>query len=171
MHPDGPEIANARLYPPLAEAPDREQAIQLEILRRRVMEYWVDGVLGHSLYNEALISLGKQKIDKAVDAPWKYTAEVSDLTRSASLEDRGVSAIYDETGLLLILGEPGAGKTTTLIDLARRLPRWNRRQGVGPDRSEPLKLEEETAPCRMDVGRTFGKVSGANTNRSFLISA
>jgi hypothetical protein len=42
------------------------------------MEYWVDGVLKHSLYSEVLISLGKRQIDKAVDAPWKYTVEVSD---------------------------------------------------------------------------------------------
>ena len=39
------ENSDARLYPPLAEPPDRQQANHLEILRRRVMEYWVDGVL------------------------------------------------------------------------------------------------------------------------------
>jgi predicted NACHT family NTPase len=37
------------------------------------------------------------------------------------LDDRDVSAIYDGTGLLLILGEPGSGKTTTLLGLARTL--------------------------------------------------
>jgi hypothetical protein len=57
-------VSEARLYPPLAEPPDQEQAIQLKILRGRVMEYWVDGVLKHSLYNEVLISLGKREIDK-----------------------------------------------------------------------------------------------------------
>jgi hypothetical protein len=72
----------------------------------------------HSLYNEVLISLGKREIGDAVDAPWKYTVEVPDTAYSASLDNRDVSAVYDATGLLLILGEPGSGKTTTLIDLS-----------------------------------------------------
>jgi eukaryotic-like serine/threonine-protein kinase len=120
---DKPAVVSteARLYPPLAEPPDQEQASQLKILRGRVMEYWVDGVLKHSLYSEVLISLGKREIGKAVDAPWKYTVEVSDATNSAPLEDRDVSAIYDATGLLLILGEPGSGKTTTTLELTRTL--------------------------------------------------
>jgi hypothetical protein len=116
-----PEISPARLYPPLTKPPDPEQAAQLEIFRRRVMEFWVEGVLRHSLHHEALISLGKRPIDTAVDAPWRYTVEVSDAVNSARLEDRDVRAIYDATGLLLILGEPGSGKTTTLLDLARTL--------------------------------------------------
>ena len=40
---------------------------------------------------------------------------------SGLLEDRDVSAIYDAAGLLVILGEPGSGKSTTLLDLARTL--------------------------------------------------
>ena len=113
-----PKRGSIRLLP---SRPIKSKRRQLEILRRRVMEYWVDGVLKHSLYNEVLISLGKRQIDEAIDAPWKYTVEVSDAVNSAPLEDRDVSAIYDATGLLLILGEPGSGKTTTLLDLARTL--------------------------------------------------
>jgi NACHT domain len=116
-----PEISEARLYPPLAEPPDQEQATQLESLRRKVMEYWVDGVLKHSLHNEVLISLGKRQVDEALAAPWKYSVEVSDSTNSPPLDNRDVSAIYDATGLLLILGEPGSGKTTTLLELALTL--------------------------------------------------
>jgi eukaryotic-like serine/threonine-protein kinase len=60
-------------------------------------------------------------VSEFVDAPWKYRVEVSDAVTSASLDDRDVSAIFDTTALLLILGEPGSGKTTTLLALARTL--------------------------------------------------
>jgi hypothetical protein len=106
---------------PLAHLPDQDQIGQLEILRRRVKEYWVDGVFKHSLYNEVLISLGRRQVDEFVDAPWKYAVEISDGLNSMPLDNRDVNAIYDATGLLLILGEPGSGKTTTLLDLARTL--------------------------------------------------
>jgi hypothetical protein len=112
---------DSRFYPALTEPPSPEQATQLEILRRRVKEYWVDGVLRHSLYNEVLISLGKRQVDEFVDAPWKYKVEVSDAVRSGPLADRDVKTLYDAAGLLLILGEPGSGKSTTLLDLARTL--------------------------------------------------
>jgi eukaryotic-like serine/threonine-protein kinase len=112
---------DSRLYPPLPQAPSAEWATQLEILRRRVKEHWVDGVLKHSLYNEVLISLGKRQADEFVDAPWKYRVEVSDAVSSGPLADRDVNTIYDAAGLLLILGEPGSGKTTTLLALARTL--------------------------------------------------
>jgi TIR domain len=107
--------------PPLPNAPNPDNASQLNILRRRVMEYWVDGVLKHSLYNEVLISLDRREVPDAIDAPWKYTVEVSDGISSGPLDDRDVTVIYDTTGFLLILGEPGSGKTTTLLDLARTL--------------------------------------------------
>jgi hypothetical protein len=45
-------VSKSRLYPPLDEPPNQENRTQFEILRRRVIEYWVDGVLRHSLYNE-----------------------------------------------------------------------------------------------------------------------
>jgi hypothetical protein len=115
------KVSDSRLYPPLAKRPNQDQVAQLEILRRRVMEYWVDGVLKHSLHNEVLISLGKRQMPKVIDVPWKYTVEVCDAVISGPLDDRDINAIYYATGLLLILGEPGSGKTTSLLDLARTL--------------------------------------------------
>jgi predicted NACHT family NTPase len=46
---------------------------------------------------------------------------VAHVAKPTPLDDRNVGVIYDATGLLLILGEPGSGKTTTLLDLARTL--------------------------------------------------
>jgi flagellar biosynthesis GTPase FlhF len=163
-------FSESRLYPALAEPPDPDNATQLNILRRRVGEYWVEGVLKHSLYNELLISLEKRQVDKNVDAPWKYTVEVSDGMNPTPLDDRDVSAIYDGTGLLLILGEPGSGKTTTLLDLARTLL-----ERAKDDIKERVPVvvnlsswEEETSNCGMDRHRAFGKISGAQKNRSSL---
>jgi hypothetical protein len=68
-----------------------------------------------------LLASDKGEISHAIDAPWKYTVEVYEATNPSPLDDRDVGAIYDATGLLLILGEPGSGKTTTLLDLARAL--------------------------------------------------
>jgi TIR domain len=167
-------VSEARLYPPLAEPPDQEQASQLEILRGRVMEYWVDGVLKHSLYSEVLISLGKRQIDKTVDAPWKYTVEASDATDSATpLDDRDVSAIYYAAGLLLILGEPGSGKTTTLLDLARAL--LERARDDIKERV-PIVLNLSSWKKKQPLtewisGELSEKYSGAQKNRSFLASA
>jgi hypothetical protein len=114
-------ISEARLYPAIAVAPDEEQRSQLLILLDRVNETWVDGVLRNSLYNEALISLGKRPMEEAVEPPWKYVVELSSQRSQLLLQDRNITTIFNATGLLLILGEPGSGKTTTLLELAANL--------------------------------------------------
>ena len=114
-------ISAARLYPAIANPPNEEQRSQLLVLLDRVKETWVDGVLRNSLYNEALISLGKRPIDEAVEPPWKHVVELSSQRSRLLLQDRNITTIFDATGLLLILGEPGSGKTTTLLELAANL--------------------------------------------------
>jgi hypothetical protein len=88
------------------------------IATRRTNSKFFDAELcsiGQTEFSNTLFTtkLGKRESDKFVDAPWKYTVEVSDAVISSPLDDRDVSAIYDATGLLLILGEPDSGKTTT----------------------------------------------------------
>jgi len=58
-----------RTYHPLTETPPKEQLSQLLILRDRVKEFWIDGILKQSLHHEVLISLGKELKDKAVETP------------------------------------------------------------------------------------------------------
>jgi eukaryotic-like serine/threonine-protein kinase len=111
----------SRLYLPLENLPDRDQTNQLEILRRRVKQDWVDGVLKQSLFKDALIYLGKTDAKELIDAPWTRTVEfANDSKRNADLS-KSDETIYDEAGLLLILGEPGSGKTTKLLALAEQL--------------------------------------------------
>jgi eukaryotic-like serine/threonine-protein kinase len=81
----------------------------------------VDGVLRNSIHNEALIALGKRPIEEAVEPPWKHVVELSRQRSQLLLQDRNIITIFNATGLLLILGEPGSGKTTTLLELAANL--------------------------------------------------
>jgi DNA polymerase III delta prime subunit len=114
-------ISEARQYPAIVSPPEGEQRAQLLVLLDRVREYWVDGVLKHSLYNEVLISLGKRTMDQAVEPPWKHFAEYPSQYRHLILQNRNIGSVFDNTGLLLILGEPGSGKTTTMLELASGL--------------------------------------------------
>ena len=115
-------ISAARLYPSIASPPDDEQRSQLLVLLDGVKETWVDGVLKKSLYNDALISLGKRSMDEAVEPTLERAIEFSSHRSSLLLlQDRRIATIFDATGLLLILGEPGSGKTTTLLELAANL--------------------------------------------------
>jgi len=114
-------IAEARLYPAIAVPPDAEQRSQLLILLDQMKETWVDGALKNSLYTEALISLGKRPMEEAVEPPWKQVVELSSQRCLLIPENRDIAKIFDATGLLLILGEPGSGKTTTLLELAANL--------------------------------------------------
>ncbi|HMS84135.1 MAG TPA: NACHT domain-containing protein [Nitrospira sp.] len=111
-------LSEVRLYPAIAIPPYQEQRAQLEILRDRVQEYWIDGVLKQSLHREVLISLGEHAMDEVVEPPWKHILALPADRRHLLLQDRNITTIFDATGLLLILGEPGSGKTTTLLELA-----------------------------------------------------
>ena len=60
-------------------------------------------------------------MDEAVEPPWNRVVEFSSQRSQLLLKDQNVTTIFDATGLLLILGEPGSGKTTTLLELASDL--------------------------------------------------
>jgi len=91
----------------------------LEILSRKVVQYWVHGILEQSLFLQTLHDLGMEMMAGAVANPWGTEVErpgepSRSLTAGQSLVD-----VFDEYGgSLLILGEPGSGKTTVMLDLA-----------------------------------------------------
>ncbi|NES06667.1 MAG: NACHT domain-containing protein, partial [Okeania sp. SIO2F4] len=103
---------------------NRQEYRNCQILLNKVKNYWVKGVLETSLHGKVLIELGLEERKNAVNRPWGLLWE--DLGNPQQELPPGTRIIdkFDELGAgrtLLILGEPGSGKTTTLLELARDL--------------------------------------------------
>lgn len=120
-HFEGLKIAEARLYPPLADPPNEKQRNSLLRLLNKVRAKWVDGILKQSLFQNILIPLNKQFTDDAVDPPWNRSLDLSECRQQLSFNNTSIDTIFDATGLLLILGEVGSGKTITLLELTSTL--------------------------------------------------
>jgi len=94
-----------------------------QILLNKVRNYWIRGVLETSLHGQALIELGLADRADALERPWGLVWTVSQSQFSLPPGTR-ITQKFDELGegrTLLILGEPGAGKTTTMLELAQDL--------------------------------------------------
>ena len=95
---------------------------ELQVLLNKVKNFWVEGVLNNSLHNAVLLGLDKQFDLKAVRNPWQMVLEIPDQQSQTIPRNAKISDIFQKTNrALLILGAPGSGKTTTLIDLASAL--------------------------------------------------
>ena len=109
-----------------------------QVLVQNVKRYWIEGVLERSLHNQVLIELGLEDRGQAVAAP---IGEAEEFAKDAGRPfPAGTQAtnIFDGLGAgrtLLILGEPGAGKTTTLLKLTKTLI-----ARIGDDFSQPIPV-------------------------------
>ncbi len=104
-----------------SRADARERRDQL-ILLENVRQFWVKGVLENSVHSEALIELGKQSQPAAVEHPWGSLLELPEKASQPIPPGKKSLELFNDMGrMLLILGEPGAGKTVTLLELARDL--------------------------------------------------
>ncbi len=95
-----------------------------QIILSKVRNFWIEGVLETSIHDKALIELGLQNRLDTIAHPWQMDWVTSDAARKAL--PAGTKAInqFDRLGAgrtLLILGNPGAGKTTTLLEITREL--------------------------------------------------
>ncbi len=111
-------IAETISREPSPEDLKKNRVRMLEKVRRD----WVKGVLEISLHGAALMDLGMEHDPDAVEHP------VGKVLRRSGQDDRDIppktpiTEVFAEVGKkLLILGEPGSGKTTTLLELARDL--------------------------------------------------
>lgn len=84
----------------------------------------VNSRIEQSLHNAVLINLGKQKQPQQVIRPWDIEVKVGNQSPVRLSQETDIIDVFDDetiAGKLLILGAPGSGKTTTLLELARKL--------------------------------------------------
>jgi hypothetical protein len=93
----------------------RNRRAMLELVRNT----WIKGVLEQSLHGAVMIELGLEERPGAVENPWDMVLQTEKERRPLPSGTR-ITDVFDEmNGALLILGEPGSGKTTMLLELAR----------------------------------------------------
>lgn len=90
------------------------------LMLQNVYKFWIQGVLQNSM-GSLLIELGMEARAESVNSPWglDLTADLSSVLASNQIS---ILDVFDKlNGKILILGDPGGGKTTTMLLLASEL--------------------------------------------------
>ncbi len=112
---------------------DRRNRLQM---LKRVRLDWIDGVLKQSLYKVARIDLGLGASSNAIEQPLNAVVQVPDRSPASIPAGTSIIQVFDNHGnALLILGAPGTGKTTLLLELAQELL-----ERAGQDESHPMPV-------------------------------
>jgi len=110
-------------FPPAPRRSSSPEQRNRYAMLQNVRKFWVEGVLENSLHNTVMLDLDMKSKSGAVDNPWDTLLRTPTGDELLS-SDMALIDIFDRmNGKLLILGDPGGGKTTSLLSLARELLR------------------------------------------------
>jgi hypothetical protein len=107
---------------PMDKATEGRDAKQRAIMLRRVRYKWISGVLEPSLARAAQLVLGVERRPDLLDLGGARIVHRSGQRPEPLPADTPISKVFDMVGGgLLILGAPGGGKTTALLELCEDL--------------------------------------------------
>ncbi len=116
--------------------PEYELSSNRKKLLEKVNGFWIEGLLKDSLHDANLIDLEKVVVPNVVNHAWEDVVYKAGSKTELSSTHQPMWELFNSMGhALLILGEPGAGKTTTLLDLAREA-----HQAALADPSQPIPI-------------------------------
>ena len=95
-----------------------------QTLLSKVRQFWIEGVLEKSLHAKVVFELGLEERSNLIQKPLSGMEEFAADEGQMLPEGTTASKVFEDIGAgrtLLILGEPGAGKTVTLLKLAQSL--------------------------------------------------
>jgi DNA-binding SARP family transcriptional activator len=93
-----------------------------KILLSKVKSFWIEGVLKQALWGNPALQIAREYVPTAVANPWQDVVPALNMSPQPVTLDKSVRDLFVETDRsLLILGDPGAGKTVLLLELARAM--------------------------------------------------